>query len=245
MSEEQNQTVVETIKGNIKILRFNQPNRKNAADLNAYIKIRQALKEAADNCDISMVILTGTGDFYCSGNDLKDHRDKGPELTNELLDRIKEMVIEFVLFPKPLVAIVNGPAVGIAVTTLALCDFVFAAEHAYFYAPFTKLGVVPEACSTYTFPKLIGYRKALELLLLNQRISSKEAVSCGLVNNVWGIEELEDRAWEKIEVINNIPTDTFVKAKKLFRQPILKQLLETNDAEIDTLKTFVGLRSRL
>lgn len=110
---------------NIKVIRFNKPKKKNAIDIKMYRKVTDILKEVSEDDNISVVVLTGTGDFYSSGNDLTSVDHEGYDLYSALQDFIKA----FIEFPKILIAIVNGPAIGIAATTLALCDLVFAAEN--------------------------------------------------------------------------------------------------------------------
>lgn len=119
-------TIVEDVQGNIKIVQYNKPKKKNAIDKEMYNRVTMILQEAADDPDIQVVVLTGTGDYYSSGNDLVA-ASQSPTGAN--LKILKKYIEAFITFPKILVAVVNGPAIGIAATTLALCDLVFAAEH--------------------------------------------------------------------------------------------------------------------
>lgn len=119
-------TILETTKNNIKLVTFNKPLKKNAIDVQMYVRVTKILNDSAVDEDISMVVLTGTGDFYSSGNDLTAIKDKS---RTELLKVLEKFIEAFITFPKLLIAIVNGPAVGIAVTTLAFCDFVFASQN--------------------------------------------------------------------------------------------------------------------
>lgn len=119
--------ITELCDGGIKVIRYNKPKKKNALDVNMYRRVIDTLQEASTDDNISVVVLTGTGDFYSSGNDLTAERDyKG---NYDLYPTLSEFIRAFIEFPKILVAIVNGPAIGIAVTTLPLCDLVFASEN--------------------------------------------------------------------------------------------------------------------
>lgn len=118
------ETIIEYNKGGVKVLRYNRPSRKNALDTDMYIKVKNVMNTAAVDNDISILVLTGTGDFFSSGNDFSSVEDAGKKT-----DILKEFIKAFIMFPKILVAIVNGPAIGIAATTLALCDLVFASEN--------------------------------------------------------------------------------------------------------------------
>ncbi|XP_045516029.1 enoyl-CoA delta isomerase 3, peroxisomal [Pieris brassicae] len=226
-------TLIVTRQNDIKVIKFNKPKKKNAIDYYMYIKVIQELDSAAADKSISMVVLSGTGDFYSSGNELGNNLDINQEL---LLKSVKNFIKAIILFPKLLVAVVNGPAIGIAATTLPFCDFVYASEKAYFYTPFTKLGLVAEACSTINFPRVMGDRLATKMLMLNYKMPAQEALKCGLVTEVYKREELETKAWENIENILILPLDSLLTTKKLVRRPLLQQYLETNEIEMQEVK---------
>ncbi|VEL26599.1 unnamed protein product [Protopolystoma xenopodis] len=120
-----------------------------------------ALHDASNDRTVKIVAVTGAGDYFSSGNDLSNFTmTKSPlEMAEEAKSLLLRFVAAFIDFPKPLVALVNGPAVGISVTTLGLYDYIFAADNATFHTPFTSLGQTPEGCSSYTFPKVMGQIK--------------------------------------------------------------------------------------
>ncbi|XP_050675262.1 enoyl-CoA delta isomerase 2 [Leptidea sinapis] len=225
------QTIVESTKDNIKIIRFNKPKKKNALDCDMYFQISSILHKAATDEDIIMVVLSGIGDFYSSGNDFSSATNNKEELRDVLI----KLIQAFVLFPKLLVAIVQGGAIGIAATTLPLCDFVFASSDAFFSTPFTKLGIVAEGGSSLTFPQIMGHRKARQMLMLNYKMKAQEALECGLISHVYDPKELEDRAWENIYEILKLPHDSLIATKKLLQKPHLDQLLSTCQLEIEEL----------
>lgn len=119
--------ITEVCEGSIKVIRYNKPKKKNALDIKMYRKVTDILKEVSEDDSISVVVLTGTGDFYSSGNDLTAARDYKGDY--DLYPALQDYIKAFIEFPKILVAIVNGPAIGIAATTLPLCDLVFASEN--------------------------------------------------------------------------------------------------------------------
>lgn len=119
--------ITELCDGGIIVIRYNKPKKKNALDLNMYRRVIAILQEASTDDNINVVVLTGTGDFYSSGNDLTAAREYQGDY--DLYPVLREFIRAFIEFPKILVAIVNGPAIGIAVTTLPLCDLVFASEN--------------------------------------------------------------------------------------------------------------------
>ncbi|XP_053607037.1 enoyl-CoA delta isomerase 3, peroxisomal [Plodia interpunctella] len=224
--------IIEYQKGCIQIVQYNNPKKKNAFDLVMYNKVSEILSKAAEDSSISAVVLTGTGDFYSSGNDLSNIVN-GDMM--DLMNALRKFIRAFILFPKTLIAIVNGPAIGIAATTLALCDLVFASVNSYFYTPFVQLGVVPEGCSSVTFPRLLGDRKALEMLLFNHKMDAKEALECGFVNSIYGPEELQEKVWNTINKVSELSPHLISSSKKLIRYNIQEQLLEINDIELEEI----------
>lgn len=120
------ETILETHRGGIKIVQYNKPNKKNAIDPIMYQRVIGILNDAATDDNVSVMVLTGTGDFYSSGNDFSFQTDSN---TGNNLNVLRDYIKAFIMFPKLLIAIVNGPAIGIAATTLALCDLVFASEN--------------------------------------------------------------------------------------------------------------------
>lgn len=226
------ETIIETYRDGIHIIQYNKPSKKNAIDSEMYQKVTRILNNAAADDSISVIVLTGTGDFYSSGNDFTKPRQES------IKNVLKEFINAFITFPKILIAIVNGPAIGIAATTLALCDLVFASENSYFYTPFTKLGIVAEGCSTFTFPHLIGTRKAIEMLLCNHRMSAKEALNCGFINYIYKPEDLQNEVWNKIIEVSKLPKNSLSATKRLLRDPLKEELLRTNDREIEELNAI-------
>ena len=117
----------------------------------------------------------------------------------------RDFIDGFIKFPKPLIALVNGPAVGIAFTVLALFDMVIASDKATFSAPFTRLSLSPEGCSSYTFPKLMGRIKAADILVFNRKITAQEALGRNLVARVIADERFQAETAKFLEEIAKIP----------------------------------------
>lgn len=226
----------ETIKlernGPLSVLKFNRPKKFNAINQTMYEEIQHALNVENQNDDCSLVVLTGAGRFYSSGNDLSGFAAALGEgmtpaqLADGAFDIMIPFVDAFIEFEKPLVALVNGPAIGIAVSHLGLCDLVLAADTASFVTPFTQLGQSAEACSSYTFPKIMGPAKANEMILFNKKISASEAQAAGLVAEVFPAHEFEKRALARVEEYSKLPKLSLKYSKALVR----------NQAEIDILK---------
>ena len=134
---------------------LNRPKCLNAINLDMMHLLPNVFKDSVDDPNTKVTVITGEGSYYSSGNDLNNFSTIGftVEEAGSLLSRFVQAFLDF---PKPLVAAVNGPAIGIACTTLALCDAVYCTEEATFDTPFMKIGQSPEGCSSYLFPKIMG-----------------------------------------------------------------------------------------
>lgn len=173
--------VAVTLESAVLEVRFNRPEKKNALTQAMYAAVVDAFQRADAEHAIRVVLLTGTGDYFTSGNDIGDFQARArkdePTHASPFLDALSALT-------KPLVAAVNGPAIGVGTTMIAHADIVVAARSGRFMMPFTALGLVPEAASSLLFPRLMGHQRASELLLLNEPIDAETAHRWGLVNRV-------------------------------------------------------------
>ncbi|KAL0128061.1 hypothetical protein PUN28_003356 [Cardiocondyla obscurior] len=144
-----------SLKNGIQKVVLNKPARKNALSPQMYEELTQLLNKSAKDNKVLIFVLTANGDFFSSGNDLS----AALESTTSAQNIIKELIDAIITYPKLLVAVVNGPAIGIATTILGIFDIVYASDKAYFQTPFSSLGLVAEGCSSYTFPRLLGHSK--------------------------------------------------------------------------------------
>jgi len=151
------------------------------------------------------------------------------------LDITKEFIRALIDFDKILIAAVNGPAVGIMVTTLTLCDFVYAAQSATFVTPFTRLALCPEGCSSFLFPLLMGYTKANELLLLNPKITAIQAEKLNLITQAYLDKNLIDEVIIKCQELLSLPPESLKISKQLIRGPLRDYLHKVNDLELTQL----------
>ncbi|XP_066584955.1 enoyl-CoA delta isomerase 2-like isoform X2 [Prorops nasuta] len=200
-----------------------------------YKELTDLINNSANDDTVNVLILTGTGDFFCSGNDLSQQpTNSNSDTVEQILCLVKNYVNSLILYPKLSICIVNGPAIGIAVTTLALFDLVFASDKAYFRTPFTSLGLTAEGCSTYTFPKIMGATKACEMLYLGYKMDAAEAKERGLVTQVYK-HNCMDEVWKHVENISSLPIEPIIKTKEMIRQWNKHTLLKANDLEIEVL----------
>ncbi|KAG8225531.1 hypothetical protein J437_LFUL006070 [Ladona fulva] len=224
----------------LRVITLNRPKKKNALSTEMYDGLSQALREAAEDENTVITVLTGNGDYYSSGNDLKNAEKFLDFDLNEAASkssiRVRDFVSDFIEFPKILVAAVNGPAIGIGVTTLALCDVVYASEKATFYTPFSALGISAEGCSTYTFPRIMGVSKASEMLYFNAKMTAHEAERCGLVSKVFPDATFKKEVFSHLQSLLNLPAKSLIYTKHLIRQWDIEALRKANEAECERLK---------
>ncbi|NXE97489.1 ECI2 isomerase, partial [Menura novaehollandiae] len=232
------ETIIVTTKNNITKIMFNRPDRKNAINYQMYREIMKALEEAGKN-DCTIAVITGNGDYYSSGNDLNNFANIQPgemeKMAKDGAVLLKDFVGHFIDFPKPLIAVINGPAVGICVTVLGLCDLVYASDRATFHSPFSQLGQSPEGCSSYLFPKIMGLAKASEMLLFNKKLTAAEACAQGLVTEVFPDSSFQKEVWARLEAYASLPKNSLAVSKQLLRSTEKEKLHAVNSKECEVL----------
>lgn len=223
------------------VVRFNRPSKKNSITLEMYDTMVGCLREAAERDDVHYLVLTGTGDFFSSGNDLGNFMNRlktglPPDvLAKEAAELVRRYVAAFINFPKPAVALVNGPSIGVSCTVLGLFDFVYASDKAFFHTPFTMLGLSPEGCSSYTFPRAMGIARANRILMLNEQLSAQEAKACGFVTDVFPHDSFHEEARKRLQQLARLPPKSLQHSKALVREPLWADLHKANDRECDRL----------
>jgi len=214
---------------------INRPKKLNAITNEMYACIRDTLNSAAKDDSVRVFVLTGAGNFYSSGNDLANFTNIPPEGPAKLAADghilLKSFVQAFINFPKPLVCAVNGPALGIMVTTMALADLVYSADNATFHTPFMTLGQSPEGCSSYTFPRIMGYARANEVLLAGRKLTAQEAFDRGLVTDIIPQGEFSEFIAEKTKYLAGLPPKSVMYSKALNRLREKETLERVNEEE--------------
>jgi enoyl-CoA hydratase/carnithine racemase len=200
----------------IRILRLNRPDKRNALTDAMYETLSEALENAAVSKSIRCVVITGGSEAFTAGADLNDflhaaqHMEGLRPQTMRFLHRIAHA-------GKPLVAAVEGVAIGIGTTMLLHCDYVVAAIDARFSTPFAVLGLVPEAGSSLLMPRLMGTRRAFELLVMGRPLGADDAKALGLVNEVVPAGEVEPEALKAARQIAALPAEAVAASRRLIR----------------------------
>lgn len=204
------------ISDGIQILRFVRPEKKNAINAAMYRALADALEAGDASEGIAAHVFIGSDGVFSAGNDLTDFLRPGPERDAAMAD-----VLRFIrLLPsvrKPMLAAVDGLAVGIATTLLFHCDLVFASERATFSAPFLDLGLVPEAGSSLLGPQRLGYARAFELLVLGTVFAAERLREAGLINAVLPAEQVEAAAIEAARSLAAKPPGALALSRRLLR----------------------------
>jgi peroxisomal 3,2-trans-enoyl-CoA isomerase len=239
-SQGETSDLVTTIEDGVMTIKFNRPKKKNALSIQMYKDIIADLDAAAANNSVRVVVLTGEGEYYSSGNDLKNvavlGKPGGLELAYKGADLLRDFINSFISFPKPLIAAVNGPAVGVAVTTLALCDFVYASDQSTFHTPFASLAITAEGCSTYLFQRIMGTARASEVLLYGRKLSAVEANNWGLTSDVIPHSNFRDEVNKRSKHLASLPPEACQLTKKLSSDTMVDQLKAANQREVEVLK---------
>ena len=228
------QNLLVSLNNGVRLIKFNRPSKKNAINGSMYSEITKILNEDATNDDVIVTVFTGAGSFYSSGNDLEGNSEFTEEAMRAACDRVVRYVDAFIDYPKLLIAVINGPAIGIAVTTLGLFDVVYASNKATFHTPFAALGLCAEGCSSYLFPRMMGKSNASQVLLLGRKITANEAFDLKLVSEVIPHEKL-DELFTKLNNYAELPLRPVIKSKELINGPWRQKLREVNRQEMDTV----------
>lgn len=185
------QPIIIDLTDGVQTLTINRSDKKNALTQDMYASLADALRNAEDNPDIRVSLITGVEDSFTSGNDIMDFIQNPASGEDAPVIRFLYALAEI---RKPLVAAVNGLAIGIGTTMLLHCDLVYASEDAQFALPFVNLALVPEAASSFLLPRMLGHQRAAELLMLGENFNAEYAHQAGIVTAVVSADELQKTA---------------------------------------------------
>jgi enoyl-CoA hydratase/carnithine racemase len=193
---------------------MNRPEKKNAITTAMYQALADALREADADAAVRAVVIHGARGAFTAGNDLQDFLASRPRGDSSPAIQFLESIAAA---QKPLVAAVDGVAVGIGTTMLLHCDFVYASEGARFALPFVNLGLCPEAASSFLLPLTAGYRRATKLLLLGEPFTSDEALRAGIVTEIVDGDVLLETAMATARRLGERPAGALRTTKQLLK----------------------------
>ena len=202
--------------GGITTITLNRLERKNSITSAMYGAMADALATAAADAATRVVVLQGHETVFSAGNDIGDFQKQPPAAGEEA--PVFRFLKGIAAFPKPLLAAVCGPAVGVGTTLLLHCDLVYAGDNAAFSLPFVNLGLCPEAASSLLLPQMLGYHRAAEALLLGEPFMAEAALEVGLVNRVLPPTEANNYAQAQARKLAGKPLSSLVETKRLMKK---------------------------
>ena len=230
------ETIDVTIDGAAATITLNRPDALNAWNERFGEELLEVVRSLGDDSAVRAVMITGAGRAFSSGADLKEDRggDDGlPDLGERLQTLYNPIILGIRELPKPVVAAVNGPAVGVGCALALACDLIVAAESSYFLLAFVNIGLVPDGGATATVPARVGFARASEMSFLGERVPARQALEWGLVNRVVADEELTAEAQALRDRLAAGPTASYANSKRLLNRRLLAGLDEQLDAEAD------------
>jgi enoyl-CoA hydratase/carnithine racemase len=209
------QDILTHAEAGVMTITLNRPARKNSITSAMYGAMADALAQAAADAAIRVVVLQGQETIFSAGNDIADFQGKPPAGQDSPVFRFLHGLAAF---PKPLIAAVCGPAVGVGTTLLFHCDLVYAGDNAAFSMPFVNLGLCPEAASSLLVPQMLGYHRAAEALLLGEPFMAEAALEVGLVNRVVPPTEANGVAQGVARKLAAKPLSSLMETKRLMKK---------------------------
>ncbi|GAA4612822.1 enoyl-CoA hydratase-related protein [Saccharopolyspora hordei] len=215
----------------VRLLTLNRPDSFNSLNVELKQALLGALRDAAADDSVRAVVITGAGRAFCAGQDLKEHvalleaGDPSPLKTVE--EHYNPIIRAVTSMPKPVIAAVNGTAAGAGASLAYACDLRVASSNAKFLMAFANVGLSTDSGASWTLPRLIGYGRAMEMLLLAEPVAAEEALRIGMVNRVVGEGEARDAAMELATRMAAGPTFAYARIKETALAAAAEGLAET------------------
>ncbi len=207
---------------------FNRLDKKNSITSSMYAAMADAVAQAAADPAVRVVVFQGHESIFSAGNDIGDFLNQPPSTQESPVFRFLRGIATF---EKPLLAAVAGPAVGIGTTMLFHCDLVYAGDNAAFSMPFVNLGLCPEAASSFLAPRMFGYHRAAEALLMGEPFFAEAAQEVGLVNRVVPPTEVNGYAQAQARKLAAKPLSSLIATKRLMKGGDQQAVLQKMDEE--------------
>lgn len=211
---------------------LNRPEVYNALNDGITFELQDAFKQASRDAQVRVVVLTGEGKAFCSGQDLKASQEAGKRsFIDSLHKRYNPIIRAINEMPKPVIARVNGVAAGAGCSLALACDLIIAAEDAQFIEVFINIGLVPDSGSSYFLPRTVGMPRAFELATMGTRLKAAEAAAMGLINKAVPADELDGEVGKYTAYYATAPTRAIALIKKMLRKGMTSSLEEVLDYE--------------
>lgn len=246
-------TLLFDMKDHVARITLNRPEALNAINLEWSRDLMHAILECDENPDIWAVVITGAGNHFCAGGDLKSFTSQGKDLPihiKEVTTYLHAAISRMTRMNAPVISAVNGYAVGAGMSLALACDFVLAGQSAIFSVAYTRVGLTPDGSMSYFLPRTIGLKRAIELTLTNRMLTAEEAFQLGIVTRVVPDKELLAQANQLGVQLATGPSKSFGAAKRLMQtgwnQTLETQMEEESQTIADitrTKDTLEGIRA--
>jgi enoyl-CoA hydratase/carnithine racemase len=236
--------ILYAVNGRVATITLNRPDKLNAWTRNMEQEVRQAMQEAAGDDGVRAIVLTGAGRGFCAGADMSLLQDvverRGhplPDTAGSEAERediradFQRQYSYFPAIPKPVIAAVNGPAVGLGLVIAMFCDLRFASTDAKFGSAFARRGLIAEYGLAWLLPKVIGHANALDVLLSARIFNAQEALRMGLVNQVWAAENFMDAVYA---YANELAESVSPRSTRVIKRQVYEAMFQTLGQALDT-----------
>ncbi|MBK8251471.1 MAG: enoyl-CoA hydratase [Polyangiaceae bacterium] len=228
------QVLLDERDGHVAVLSLNRPRAKNALSFPLLNALAEALTRAAQAADVRAIVLTGSGGSFCSGADLKSAMTEVQGnfgAMDTAIDKYHAIIRAIVGAPKPVIAAVDGAAVGFGCDLALACDLRIVSNEAYFQEKFVKIGLMPDGGGTFWLPRLVGIARAMEMMLTGEAVPAARALEMGLVNRVVPAASLRDEALSMARALAKGPPLAFAEIKASVRASFAGTIDQTLDRE--------------
>jgi 2-(1,2-epoxy-1,2-dihydrophenyl)acetyl-CoA isomerase len=233
------ETVIWDVEDGVGRITLNRPDTLNAWNEQFGLDLRQVITEDAQDESVRAILITGAGRAFSSGADLKasgagDVDDDGlPNVRKRLTELYHPILLGIRNMPKPVIAAVNGPAVGIGASLAFACDLILAADNSYFGLAFVNIGLMPDGGSTAFVPAAVGKARAFEMALLGERVHAQQALDWGLINRIVKPESLPKEAADLAQKMAKGPTKSYAGSKRALNRMLFGDLEAQLDLEAE------------
>ena len=230
MKDSADENIRYSIDGKVFIIEIHRPEKKNALLPGMYAALAAGLRQANETVDVNVILIRGVDDCFTSGNDVSGFIASATPSAERPSVAFMNALNESA---KPIVAAISGLAIGIGTTLLFHCDLIYASDSCFLQLPFSRLGLCPEAGSSYLLPKQIGHVRAAELLLLGERFSASKAKEYGIINEVLPQDQYLEFAMNKAQELAALPADSVQTSKALIKRGQQSAVSEIIGIELD------------
>ncbi|WP_181248495.1 enoyl-CoA hydratase-related protein [Flavobacterium magnum] len=237
-------SIILNIENNIGFITLNRPEVFNSFNREMALEMQSALDKCQSDDTVRAIVITGSGKAFCAGQDLKEVTT--PELMpgfRKILEEHYNPIIERIrTIEKPVIGAVNGVAAGAGANIALACDIVVASENAAFIQAFSKIGLVPDSAGTFFLPRLVGFQKAMALMMLGDKVTSAEALQMGMIYKTFPLESFEAEVSKLAVTLANMPTKALGLTKRLLNESMTnnlqQQLALESELQIESAESY-------